>query len=82
MLHRPREGTTTGTSNDPGCCQPEPQEDRVPRDERIGSIGLLTRRDIGVLGIGFQRMFPLQDNVIPDAIDFPRAALCADITTC
>jgi hypothetical protein len=45
MLHRQRAGTTTGTSNDPGCFQPEPQEDHAPRDERIVAIGLLTKGD-------------------------------------
>jgi hypothetical protein len=45
----------------------------VASGERIVAMGLLTRRDIDVLGIGSQSMFPLQDNVIPDAIDFPRA---------
>jgi hypothetical protein len=34
----------------------------VPDLERIVAIGLLTQRDLDVLGTGFERAFPLQSN--------------------
>ncbi|MDK2768373.1 MAG: hypothetical protein KYX69_11715 [Sphingomonas sp.] len=34
--------------------------------ERIASVGLLTRRDLEVLGAGFNRHFPVVDDAIFD----------------
>jgi hypothetical protein len=34
----------------------------VPDRERIVAIGLLTQRDLDMLGTGFERAFPLQSN--------------------
>jgi hypothetical protein len=50
--------------------QHRPEEDTVPHGDRIVAIGLLTKRDLDVLGTGFRRMFPLQQTAdFDDLID-------------
>lgn len=34
----------------------------MPKRERIVAIGFLTQRDLDVLGAGFARIFPLDEN--------------------
>lgn len=34
--------------------------------ERIVAVGLLTQQDVAVLGKGFKRLFPLQDDALFD----------------
>ena len=33
-----------------------------PNPDRVVAVGLLTQRDVEVLGVGFRRLFPLEDN--------------------
>ena len=33
-----------------------------PNPDRVVAVGLLTQRDVEVLGVGFRRLFPLEGN--------------------
>ena len=37
-----------------------------PSAERIVAVGLLTQRDVEVLGVGFRRLYPIENTVAFD----------------